>query len=66
MQTPVKVKKVRYVGKGDTYCMNVEKYHNFSVNDGLIVHNCMDMIRYGIFTHFFKMFPIKIIGFNFN
>lgn len=26
--------------------MEVKKYHNFAINNGLIVHNCMDCIRY--------------------
>jgi hypothetical protein len=26
--------------------MEVKKHHNFAVNDGLIVHNCMDCLRY--------------------
>lgn len=26
--------------------MEVDKYHNFAVNGGLIVHNCMDCLRY--------------------
>ncbi len=29
----------------DVYNMEVEKYHNFSINGGLIVHNCMDDFR---------------------
>ena len=26
--------------------MEVEQHHNFAVNGGLIVHNCLDAIRY--------------------
>jgi len=26
--------------------MEVKEHHNFSVNGGLIVHNCIDMCRY--------------------
>lgn len=26
--------------------MEVDEYHNFSVNGGVIVHNCMDDTRY--------------------
>ena len=42
----VQVKAVRCVGVGDVYNMEVEGYHNFSVNGGVIVHNCMDDLRY--------------------
>lgn len=28
--------------------MEVEKHHNFAVNDGLIVHNCIDALRYAM------------------
>ena len=34
----------------DVYNMEVEKYHNFSINGGLIVHNCMDDFRYFVNT----------------
>lgn len=30
--------------------MEVEDNHNFAVNDGLIVHNCMDAMRYFVET----------------
>ena len=44
----IQVKRVRFVGKEDVYNMEVEKHHNFAVNNGLIVHNCIDAIRYAI------------------
>lgn len=28
------------------YNMEVDDHHNFSVNGGIIVHNCMDSVRY--------------------
>lgn len=28
--------------------MEVETHHNFAVNGGLIVHNCIDMVRYAM------------------
>lgn len=28
--------------------MEVERYHNFAVNGGLIVHNCIDSARYAL------------------
>ena len=27
--------------------MEVADHHNFSVNGGLIIHNCIDALRYG-------------------
>ena len=42
----IPVKRVRYVGKEDVYNMEVKEHHNFAVNDGLIVHNCIDALRY--------------------
>lgn len=30
--------------------MEVKSHHNFSVNGGFIVHNCMDAIRYFVYT----------------
>ena len=38
------VKSIKPIGYADVYNMEVEDHHNFSVNGGLIVHNC----RYGI------------------
>ena len=43
-----KVKSVKYAGKSDVYNMEVQTYHNFSVNNGLIVHNCIDALRYSM------------------
>ena len=28
--------------------------------------HCMDMVRYGLFTHFFRAFKQQLFGFNFN
>lgn len=42
----VGIKEIRPCGKQPVYNMEVDKYHNFSVNDGIIVHNCMDAVRY--------------------
>ena len=28
--------------------MEVERFHNFAVNGGLIVHNCIDSARYSM------------------
>lgn len=53
MQT-AKIKSITYLGKEDVYNMEVEGHHNFSVNGGLIVHNCYDSVGYGIISHHAK------------
>lgn len=42
----VRVKSVRPIGTADVYNMEVESHHNFAVDGGFIVHNCMDAMRY--------------------
>lgn len=37
---------IQMCGEEPVYNMEVENYHNFSVNGGIIVHNCMDQTRY--------------------
>ena len=32
----------------DVYNMEVKDFHNFSVNNGFIVHNCIDSVRYAL------------------
>ena len=46
----VKVQGIENIGHEDVYNMEVLGTHNFSVNDGLIVHNCMDSSRYFVKT----------------
>lgn len=41
---------IKPMGKQPVYNMEVDEYHNFSVNGGIIVHNCMDATRYLIKT----------------
>ena len=41
-------KSIMFVGYEDVYNMEVEGYHNFAVNEGIIVHNCIDSVRYGL------------------
>lgn len=41
---------VEYDGYADVYNMEVEDNHNFAINGGLIVHNCMDSMRYFVKT----------------
>mgnify|MGYP000925823126 CR=1 FL=1 len=43
-----KVKSVKLVGREAVYNMEVEKHHNFAVNGGLVVHNCIDALRYSL------------------
>ena len=42
----VKIKRIIPDGIEDVYNMEVEDHHNFSVNGGFIVHNCLDALRY--------------------
>jgi hypothetical protein len=46
----VGIKAIRKVGKADVYNMEVDENHNFSIEGGLIVHNCMDAVRYFVRT----------------
>lgn len=46
LENVAKVRKIIKLPNEDVYNMEVEKYHNFAVNGGLIVHNCMDCLRY--------------------
>jgi len=41
-----KIKSIKKIGQQNVYNMEVEDHHNFSVNGGLIVHNCIDVARY--------------------
>jgi len=46
----VGIRSIRKIGYKPVYNMEVEDNHNFAVNDGLIVHNCMDATRYFVKT----------------
>ena len=46
----VSVEGINKIGKADVYNMEVKNHHNFSVCGGFIVHNCMDAVRYFVFT----------------
>ena len=46
----VGIKAIRKIGKADVYNMEVEDNHNFAIEGGLIVHNCMDSMRYFVKT----------------
>lgn len=47
----VKLKRKRYAGKSDVYCLTVPKTGNFIAN-GLVIKNC-DALRYALFSHGF-------------
>ncbi|RTK92967.1 MAG: hypothetical protein EKK64_10950 [Neisseriaceae bacterium] len=47
----VKVKRIKKISPQPVYNMEVEKVQNFSINSGLIVHNCWDAIRYALTKH---------------
>lgn len=49
-QRYARVTSVKYAGKADVYNMEVENHHNLSVSGGLIVHNCLDALRYFVKT----------------
>lgn len=42
----IPVHAIRPAGTAPVYNMEVEGLHNFAVNGGMIVHNCMDAMRY--------------------
>lgn len=48
--TYVPIAAIKSLGKAPVYNMEVDEYHNFSVNGGIIVHNCMDATRYFVKT----------------
>lgn len=46
----VGVAKIEIEPNEDVYNMEVMGTHNFAVNGGVIVHNCMDDTRYFVMT----------------
>ena len=44
----IKVKRITRKPREPVYNMEVDEYHNFPVNDGLIVHNSIDCVRYAM------------------
>lgn len=46
----VGIKAIRKIGRADVYNMEVDDNHNFAIEGGLIVHNCMDVTRYFVKT----------------
>lgn len=55
-----KVKNIKEDGVEDVYCLSVPTYKNFLVNNGILVKNCLDALRYSIFSHFFNKSENKI------
>lgn len=46
IQNTVRIAKIEEDTHADVFNMEVDGNHNFSINGGLIVHNCMDETRY--------------------
>ena len=44
----VQIKKIKPIGVQPVYNMEVKDHHNFLVNGGLVVHNCIDATRYAM------------------
>lgn len=42
----MRIKSIKFVGKEDVYNLEVANTHSFAVENGTIVHNCADEIRY--------------------
>jgi len=49
-QNIVRIAKIERIPAEAVYNMEVEDNHNFAVNGGIIVHNCMDATRYFVKT----------------
>lgn len=52
----VGVAKIEIEPNEDVYNMEVMDTHNFAVNGGVIVHNCMDDTRYFAYTVLRKLY----------
>ena len=48
--TTEKITDYKSLGNYDVYNMEVDDNHNFAINGGLIVHNCVDSARYFVKT----------------
>jgi hypothetical protein len=59
---------VRPAGRSDVYCLTVPSTAAFAVESGVIVHNCMDALRYGIMTgiKIAMVEPVQSIGVDFG
>ena len=43
------IESIEYIGEHDVYNMEVDKYHNYAIDGGIILHNC-DSLRYYVKT----------------
>lgn len=51
----VKINKITKNSEAEAvYNMEVDGFHNFAVNNGAIVHNCMDAMRYALEEYIIK------------
>lgn len=48
-----KIKSIKFHSYQDVYNMEVENHHNYSVEGGFIIHNCIDALRYSV-ERFYK------------
>jgi len=53
-----KIKSIKFHSIQDVYNMEVETHHNYAVEGGLIIHNCIDSLRYSC-SKFYKQKPKK-------
>ena len=45
----VGIKSIRKKAPEKVYNMEVDTYHNFGINNGIISHNCIDAVRYATY-----------------
>ena len=43
-----KIKSIKFHSIQDVYNMEVDTFHNYSIENGLIIHNCIDALRYSV------------------
>ncbi|WP_142236830.1 hypothetical protein [Staphylococcus sp. 47.1] len=43
-----KITSIKFHSYQDVYNMEVENHHNYSVEGGFIIHNCVDSLRYSV------------------
>ena len=48
MEQLVKVESIKPLGQQDVYNMEVDEFENYSVDGGMIIHNCIDALRYSV------------------
>ncbi len=56
--TAITTVKLKHLEQGESsmelvYDLMVEDQHEYFAN-GILVHNCMDAVRYGVYTHFYR------------